>query len=140
MAAAAKNPSSVGPPMSVCIVFGVYQETHGRRTNVVGESTRPFIALRICCWRFARVRSSSAGLQLFLRVRASASACLPFRWFVPECRSSVMPPLRVPPLISEQMRPVFTSTPPSASTSFGKFVKSTSTRWLIGMPRYCSIV
>ena len=86
------------------------------------------------------MRSFSAGLQAFLRVRASASACVPFRWLTPAFRSSVKPPLRVPPLMSEQTRPVFTSTPPSASISFGKFVKSTSIRWLIGIPRQLEIV
>ena len=42
-----------------------------------GDRSRPFIAPRIFCWRRARVRSFSRGLHAFLRVRASASACLP---------------------------------------------------------------
>ena len=50
----------------------------GRRMNAErADSTRDFIALRIFCWRRARVRSFSVGLQSLWRVRASASACLP---------------------------------------------------------------
>ena len=59
------------------------QAIHGRRTKPPGESTRLFIAARIFCWRRARVRSFSRGLQSFLRVRASASACLPLMCVVP---------------------------------------------------------
>ena len=48
--------------------------------NPAGDRTRDFIAATIFCWRVARVRSFSRGLQSFLRVRASASACLPSMW------------------------------------------------------------
>ena len=107
--------------------------TSSARTR--GPSSR----CRICCWRFARVRSSSAGLQSFLRVRASASACLPSRWFSPLCRSERDAAVALAAVESRADAAGRQVQPPSESTNFGKFVKSTSTRWLIGIPRKCSI-
>src|SRR5919204_5772420 len=98
VAEAANTPSSVGPPMSVRIALGASHETHGSRKNVVGDSRRCLIADMIFCWRRARERSFSRLLHRFLRVRASASACLPFRWWVPDLRRSVVPPFLAPPL------------------------------------------
>ena len=74
---APKSPISVGPLMSERSALGTFQEISGSRANAIGDSSRRFIAPTIFCWRRARVRSSSFELQSFLRVRASASACLP---------------------------------------------------------------
>jgi hypothetical protein len=63
--------------MSDWTARGAAQLTHGSRTKVSREMTLSLIAARIFCWRLARVRSSSRLAQSFLRVRASASACLP---------------------------------------------------------------
>ena len=87
---AENSPSSVGPLMSVRIALGAVHETQGRRKNVRGDISLPLIALRIRCWRAARSRSFSAGLQSFLRTRASPRACSPSRWLVPLCRSIVV--------------------------------------------------
>ena len=75
-AIAPKRPSRSGPAMSERTAFGACQETNGSRTNVAGLSSRDLMAARIFCWRRARERSSSPGLQSFLRVRAMrAPAC-----------------------------------------------------------------
>ena len=50
------------------------------------------------------------------------------------------PPFAAPPLMLEQIRPVFTSTPPIASMNFGKFAKLMITTWLILIPVSCSTV
>ena len=90
VSSAPTRPSSDGPAMSERIAFGAAQETHGSRTNVSSEVTLSLIAPRIFCWRRARVRSFSRGLHSFLRVRASASACLPLSSCVAApCRRSV---------------------------------------------------
>ena len=63
--------------MSERTACGAAHDTHGSRTNVSNDVTLSFIAATSCCWRRARVRSSSLGLRRFLRVRASASAWSP---------------------------------------------------------------
>ena len=84
--AAAKKPSSAGPLMSVRIVFGVYQDTHGSRTNVMGENRRPSSPTGSAAGASRGVSRPRPGCSSFFRVRASASACLPFRWFSPRQR------------------------------------------------------
>ena len=75
--------------MSERSALGTFQEISGSRTNAIGDSRRRFIAATIFCWRRARVRSFSFFAQLFLRVRASASACLPSMCVLPARRRSV---------------------------------------------------
>ena len=75
--------------MSERIAFGAAQDTHGSRTNVSNDVTLSLIAERIFCWRRARARSFSCGLQSLWRVRASASACLPLISCVPAFSRSV---------------------------------------------------
>ena len=75
--------------MSDVIVCGPRQAIHGQRTKPAGESTRFFIAATTFCWRRWRVSSSSRRLHSFLRVRDSASACLPSMCVVPARRRSV---------------------------------------------------
>ena len=75
--------------MSERIAFGAVHATHGRRTNVSSEVTLSLIADRIFCWRRAREKSLSFALHSFLRVRASASACLPLISCVPAGSRSV---------------------------------------------------
>src|SRR5215207_555975 len=99
------TPSSVGPAMSERTALGAAHETHGSRMNVSNDVTLSFIAETSCCWRLARARSSSLGLQRFLRVRASASAWRPLISVSPRLRRSVVPPLRRPPLILERTQP-----------------------------------
>ena len=77
VSSAPTRPSSDGPDMSERIAFGAAHATHGSRTNVSNDVTLSLIEPMIFCWRRARVRSFSRGLHSFLRVRASASACLP---------------------------------------------------------------
>ncbi len=77
VSSAPTRPSSVGPDMSERIAFGAAHATHGNRTKVSRLVTLSLIEPMIFCWRRARVRSDSFGLHSFLRVRASASACLP---------------------------------------------------------------
>ena len=107
--------------MSVRTALGASHETHGSRKNVPGEISWVLIALRICCWCWTRVRSFSAGLHAVLARAGERSAWVPLRWWVPGRRFSVKPPFLTPPLISEQTRPVLTSTPPIASMNSGKF-------------------
>src|SRR5262249_12788230 len=71
------RPSSVGLDMSERTAFGAVYDTHGSRMKVSNELTLFLIAPRIFCWRRARVRSFSLGLQSLWRVLAKASACLP---------------------------------------------------------------
>src|SRR3954453_812400 len=104
-ASAETIPSSAGPLMSDWIALGTFQATHGMRTNVVGENRPCFIDERIFCWRRALVRSFSRGLQRLCRVRASASACLPLMWVLPDFSRSVKPPFLKPPLILETTQP-----------------------------------
>ena len=75
--------------MSVVTVCGARQAIHGQRMKPPGESTRLFMPETIFCWRRWRVSSSSRGLQRFLRVRDSASACLPSMRVVPGRSRSV---------------------------------------------------
>ena len=98
---AATTPSSVGPAMSERTARGAAHDTHGSRMNVSNDVTLSFIACTSCCWRRARVRSFSLGSRRFLRVRASASACLPSISVSPFFSRSVVPPFARPPLIFE---------------------------------------
>ena len=91
--------------MSVFSVLGAFQEMKGRRMKPAGLKTRDFIALMTFCWRRARVRSFSFGLQRLWRVRARASACLPSMCVVPRCRRSVKPPFLKPPLMRDTTQP-----------------------------------
>jgi hypothetical protein len=61
---------SCRPFMSVRSARGACQLTHGSRRNVLGDFTLEPIAVKTCCWRAARARSSSADAQLFFRTRA----------------------------------------------------------------------
>ena len=62
-----------------------------RQADEPGRRQHPRLhrARRCFCWRRARVRSFSRALQGFLRVRASASACLPSMCVLPGARRSV---------------------------------------------------
>ena len=123
-----------GPFMSVRSARGASQEIQGSRKNVLGQcsglTSRSRIADSTCCWRAARVRSSSFGLHLFSRTRAKRSAVAPFRWWSPLFSRKRLPPNEFELM---QLSSVM-SMPPIASISFGKFVKLTRTMWLILRP------
>ena len=75
--------------MSEMIAGGAFQAINGRRKKLDGDSSRLFMSLNSACWCSSRWMSVSLGAHRFSRVRASASACLPSRWWVPEGSRSV---------------------------------------------------
>ena len=83
------------------------------------------------------MRSFSLGSRRFLRVRASASACLPLSSVSPFFRSQRRAAVRAAAVdLREHGAGPRRSTPPSASISCGKFSKLTSTTWLTSIPSH----
>ena len=101
--------------MSVRSTLGASHEAHGRWKKVPTGEQLGLDRVEDLLLVLARVRSFSAGLHLFSRVRAEVSAWMPVRWWVPGRRYSEKPPFLAPPLMSEQIRPVVMSMPPIAS-------------------------
>ena len=133
ISAAANRVSSVKPPMSVRTACGAYQAAHGRwkkerREQLGFDRVEDLLLVALAG------RSVLAALHVFSRVRARTSAWVPLRWWTPGRRFRVNPPFWAPPLISEQIRPVLTVTPPIASMNFGKLARLTMIRWLIFTP------
>ena len=81
------TPASVGAPMSVSIVCGSAHAIHGRRMK---SREREDLALhreqQLLLAQLAR-EVGLAGSHWLWRVRASASACAPSRWWVPRLQA-----------------------------------------------------
>jgi hypothetical protein len=86
--------------MSVWSACGASHDAQGRWKNVVGESSWDLIALRICCWRFSRVRSFSAGLQAVLAGAGEDQRLLAVQVVRAGAQVEREPPLAAPPLMS----------------------------------------